>query len=95
MKILERAWACCTILAVLGLFLLGNPSVSLGNPDPTFQEVASSIYGQPVGKCDTGELYVFGLTSEYVEPEYVDGMGPYKSFLKFLPVVRWYRPQEY
>ncbi|HHT9134710.1 MAG TPA: multiheme c-type cytochrome [Candidatus Avalokitesvara rifleensis] len=95
MKILMGPLAYCTILAMVGLLLLGSQGVSLGNPDPTFQEVASSIYGQPVGKGDSGDLYVFGLTSEYVQPEYVDGVGPYKSFTKFLPVVRWYRPQEY
>ncbi|MBM4053433.1 MAG: hydroxylamine oxidoreductase [Planctomycetes bacterium] len=62
---------------------------------PTFQDVASQVFGQAVGPDNDGTLYVFGLTAKYTEPEYVDGRGPYKSFLKFLPSIRWYDPEHY
>ena len=62
---------------------------------PTFQDVASQVFGQPVGPDNDGTLYIFGLTAKYTEPEYVDGRGPYKSFLKMLPSIRWYDPEHY
>ncbi|HHT9141158.1 MAG TPA: hypothetical protein ACFYEI_10165 [Candidatus Tripitaka californicus] len=85
-----------TVLLAMAGFVLLESHVAFADPGPaTFQEVASQVFGQGVGKCDTGDLYIFGLTSNYVPPEYVDGRGPYKSFLKFIPVVRWYDPENY
>lgn len=85
-----------TVLLAMAGFVLLESHVAFADPGPaTFQEVASQVFGQGVGKCDTGDLYIFGLTSTYVPPEYVDGRGPYKSFLKFIPVVRWYDPENY
>ncbi|MDR4507350.1 MAG: hydroxylamine oxidoreductase [Candidatus Brocadiaceae bacterium] len=62
---------------------------------PTFQDVASSVFGQAVGPDNDGTLYVFGLTAHYTQPEYVQGRGPYKSFLKMIPSIRWYDPEHY
>lgn len=53
---------------------------------PTFQDVASQVFGQPVGPDNDGTLYIFGLTAKYTEPEYVDGRGPYKSFFEDVTV---------
>ena len=39
---------------------------------PTFQDVASSVFGQAVGPDNDGTLYVFGLTAKYIAPQYVD-----------------------
>lgn len=64
---------------------------------PTFQDVASSIYGQAVGRDDSGENYVFGLTAKYTGPEdRMPGEGKFKNIFYFLPVTaRWYDPAHY
>ena len=42
-----------------------SKSVNADEAAPTFQDVASSIYGQAVGPDDSGVNYVFGLTAKY------------------------------
>lgn len=84
-------------LAIAGVTLL---TCTMGNgivkaEGPTFQDVASQVFGQAVGPDNDGTLYVFGLTAKYTAPQYVDGRGPYKSFLRFLPSIRWYDPEHY
>lgn len=84
-------------LAIAGVTLM---ACTMGNgkalaEGPTFQDVASQVFGQAVGPDNDGTLYIFGLTAKYTQPEYVEGRGPYKSFLKFLPSIRWYDPEHY
>src|SRR5574337_214360 len=81
--------ACASILTCT----LGNWNVMAEGP--TFQDVASQVFGQPVGPDNDGTLYVFGLTAKYTTPQYFEGRGPYKSFLRFLPSIRWYDPEHY
>ena len=64
---------------------------------PTFQDVASSIYGQAVGDDDSGELYIFGLTAKYTGPDRImPGEGKFKNIFYYLPVTAmYYNPEDY
>ncbi|HHT9125712.1 MAG TPA: multiheme c-type cytochrome [Candidatus Brocadiia bacterium] len=72
------------------------PGKRVAAAGPSFQEVASKIFGQAVGPDDSGEKYVFGLTATYTGPENIlPGEGKYKDLFYFLPVIRWYDPAHY
>ncbi|MHC4453797.1 MAG: multiheme c-type cytochrome [Planctomycetota bacterium] len=64
---------------------------------PTFQDVASSIYGQAVGDDDDGTNYVFGLTARYSGPDRtLPGEGKFKNIFYYLPVTAmYYNPEDY
>jgi hypothetical protein len=64
---------------------------------PTFQDVASSIFGQAVGDDDSGENYVFGLTARYSGPDRtLPGEGKFKNIFYYLPVTAmYYNPEDY
>jgi hydroxylamine dehydrogenase len=64
---------------------------------PTFQDVASSIYGQAVGDDDSGENFVFGLTARYTGPDRtMPGEGKFRNIFYFLPVTAmYYDPAHY
>ena len=89
------------VLAVIaGCAILPMNFCKTANADeaaPTFQDVASSIYGQPVGDDDDGTNYVFGLTARYTGPDRtLPGEGKFKNIFYYLPVTAmYYNPDDY
>ena len=99
---LTRKYAVC--LAILVVVTAGTVlssgicnKVIADEAAPTFQDVASSIFGQAVGPDDNGENYVFGLTAKYTGPdEVLPGEGKFKNIFYFLPVTAmYYDPAHY
>ncbi len=79
---------CIIMLAIIaGCALLPMNFCKSANADdaaPTFQDVASSIYGQAVGDDDSGENFVFGLTARYTGPDRtMPGEGKFKNIFYF------------
>jgi len=74
-----------------------SKSANADDAAPTFQDVASSIYGQAVGDDDSGENFVFGLTARYTGPDRtMPGEGKFKNIFYFLPVTAlYYDPEHY
>ena len=72
-------------------------SANADDAAPTFQDVASSIYGQAVGDDDDGTMYVFGLTARYTGPDRtMPGEGKFKNIFNYLPVTAmYYNPDDY
>ncbi|MBI2559867.1 MAG: hypothetical protein HYW14_01875 [Planctomycetes bacterium] len=100
----EKALAVTFVITIAAFMILGRCNLS-GNiataeeaaaPAPTFQDVASKIFGQAVGPDDSGEKYIFGLTAKYTGPENrLPAEGKLKNVFYFLPVIRWYDPDHY
>jgi hydroxylamine dehydrogenase len=94
-----KALVLTTVAAIAAFMFMYNSSAKIATAEeaaPTFQDVASKIYGQAVGRDDSGEKYIFGLTATYTGPEEIfPGEGKYKDFFYFLPVIRWYDPAHY
>ena len=72
-------------------------NASADDAAPTFQDVASSIYGQAVGDDDDGTMYVFGLTARYTGPDRTfPGEGKFKNIFNYLPITAlYYNPDDY
>ena len=92
---------CLLMLAIIaGCALLPMnfcKNASADDAAPTFQDVASSIYGQAVGDDDDGTMYVFGLTARYTGPDRTfPGEGKFKNIFNYLPITAlYYNPDDY
>ncbi|HHT9132299.1 MAG TPA: hypothetical protein ACFYED_07415 [Candidatus Tripitaka californicus] len=96
----------CFVVVVLGLFLYTHSKIALAAKKekgemakatvPT-QEFFSKLRKEPITPDDSGNIsHGGGLTMTYTGPkELFPAEGKYGKLFNFLPLIRWYAPEQY